>query len=190
MYFTAFGKTPADYNVTVYQSTSDENIFRVENPLKGLYSVLGFSATSPNWEINVSDPDNISLPLVSTKINGGDTDGVYYAATKNQQYENQNDTPEDKRAKFVQDGTTLTFSFPAQSLILYASTAKKVYIGNSQPVTLTINNATSIDDITVDTDENAPVEYFNLQGMKVSNPTAGQLLIKRQGGTVTKVLVK
>lgn len=39
-------------------------------------------------------------------------------------------------------------------------------------------------------DENAPVEYFNLQGVRVNNPAAGQLLIKRQGNTVTKVLVK
>lgn len=39
-------------------------------------------------------------------------------------------------------------------------------------------------------DNNAPVEYFNLQGQRVSNPAAGQLMIKRQGTKVTKVVVK
>lgn len=38
-------------------------------------------------------------------------------------------------------------------------------------------------------DENAPVEYFNLQGVRVDNPANG-LYIRRQGNTATKVLVK
>lgn len=37
--------------------------------------------------------------------------------------------------------------------------------------------------------ENAPVEYFNLQGVRVENPANG-LYIRRQGTNVTKVLVK
>ncbi|MCM1163956.1 MAG: hypothetical protein NC339_06895 [Muribaculaceae bacterium] len=37
--------------------------------------------------------------------------------------------------------------------------------------------------------ENAPVEYFNLQGVRVENPANG-LYIRRQGSTVTKVMVK
>lgn len=47
-----------------------------------------------------------------------------------------------------------------------------------------------VKDIAVDTnDENAPVEYFNLQGARVSEPAAG-LYIRRQGKTVTKVVIK
>lgn len=38
-------------------------------------------------------------------------------------------------------------------------------------------------------DENAPVEYFNLQGMRVANPENG-LYIVRQGSKTTKVFVK
>lgn len=37
--------------------------------------------------------------------------------------------------------------------------------------------------------ENAPVEYFNLQGVRVANPANG-LFIRRQGNEVKKVLVK
>ncbi len=38
-------------------------------------------------------------------------------------------------------------------------------------------------------DENAPVEYFNLQGMRVENPAAG-IFIRRQGAATSKVVIK
>ncbi|MCM1484430.1 MAG: hypothetical protein NC043_08835 [Muribaculaceae bacterium] len=39
-----------------------------------------------------------------------------------------------------------------------------------------------------DYDENAPVEYYNLQGIRVSNPTSG-IYIRRQGSKSTKVIL-
>lgn len=39
----------------------------------------------------------------------------------------------------------------------------------------------------VSDDADAPVEYFNLQGIRVDNPQGG-IFIRRQGGTVTKVV--
>lgn len=50
------------------------------------------------------------------------------------------------------------------------------------------NNANSgIENITVD--ENAPVEYYNLQGIKVENPESG-MYIRRQGGKAQKVIIR
>ncbi len=37
-------------------------------------------------------------------------------------------------------------------------------------------------------DENAPVEYYNLQGIRVNEPAKGQLVIKRQGNKAVKVV--
>lgn len=48
---------------------------------------------------------------------------------------------------------------------------------------------TGINDVTVDGSD-APVEYFDLQGIRVSNPQAGQMVIRRQGTNVEKILVK
>lgn len=45
-----------------------------------------------------------------------------------------------------------------------------------------------INDIIVD-DENAPVEYYNLQGIRVNNPENG-IYIRRQGSKVSKMYVK
>ena len=36
----------------------------------------------------------------------------------------------------------------------------------------------------------ASVEYFNLQGMRVANPQAGTLVIRRQGDKVSKLIVR
>lgn len=49
-----------------------------------------------------------------------------------------------------------------------------------------------IDDIFGDEAENldAPVEYYNLQGMRVSEPSAPGLYIRRQGKNVEKILVR
>lgn len=41
----------------------------------------------------------------------------------------------------------------------------------------------------IDADENAPVRYFNLQGIEVRDPQRGQPLIRVQGNRVTKVIL-
>ena len=47
-----------------------------------------------------------------------------------------------------------------------------------------------IEDIVVDADSmDAPVEYYNLQGIRVENPASG-IYIRRQGSTTTKVTIK
>lgn len=49
--------------------------------------------------------------------------------------------------------------------------------------------ANSIDAISVDNDEEAPVEYYNLNGVKVENPSNG-VFIKVQGNKSSKVYIK
>ena len=48
------------------------------------------------------------------------------------------------------------------------------------------HEAASISGISVETD--APVEYYNLQGIKISAPEKGQILIKAQGNLRTKII--
>lgn len=46
-----------------------------------------------------------------------------------------------------------------------------------------------VEDVVVE-DANAPAEYFNLQGVRVAQPEAGNLYIVRKGTAVTKVIVR
>lgn len=47
---------------------------------------------------------------------------------------------------------------------------------------------TGVETILPEDAANGPAEYFNLQGIKVAHPEAGQLLIKRQGGKTEKIV--
>lgn len=60
-----------------------------------------------------------------------------------------------------------------------ASAVKTLQILNSETVT-GINAAIA--------DSDAPVEYFNLQGVRIAYPQAGQILIRRHGDKVEKIL--
>ena len=51
-----------------------------------------------------------------------------------------------------------------------------------------MNTTTGIEDVTVEGNEAA--EYFNLQGIRVAEPQAGQVYIVRRGAKTTKELVK
>lgn len=54
----------------------------------------------------------------------------------------------------------------------------------------TVNAESAIGSIVTDADAEAPVEFYNLQGIRVANPEAGNIYIRRQGSKATKVLVK
>lgn len=65
--------------------------------------------------------------------------------------------------------------------------SNKLHTPYSNEISVTAGNA-GIDDVTID--PNAPVEYFDLQGIRVSNPQSGRIYILRQGAKVVKSLVK
>lgn len=67
-------------------------------------------------------------------------------------------------------------------------TATNTALGTSVTRTfqLSIKNSTGINDVMID--ESAPVEYYNLQGVKVENPEKG-IFIKRQGSKATKIVL-
>lgn len=60
--------------------------------------------------------------------------------------------------------------------------APSLYIVSYAPA-----GSSAIDNIAADA--NAPVEYYNLQGIRVANPENG-LFIRRQGSTVSKVIIR
>lgn len=56
-------------------------------------------------------------------------------------------------------------------------------------VVLTDNYQDSVESLFID-DNNAPVEYYNLQGVRVANPEKGQILIVRKGNKATKQIIR
>lgn len=64
------------------------------------------------------------------------------------------------------------------------------WFGANKPLSMDIvvPNLSGVEDVVVD-NSNAPVRYFNLQGVEVANPAEGQIVIKRQGSKATKVIM-
>lgn len=82
--------------------------------------------------------------------------------------------------------------------LLESDTARGMWVGEESSVSFTkskyidqiyvfYEGGAGVGEIVVD--ENAPVEYYNLQGVRVANPENG-IFIKRQGNKVEKILVK
>ncbi|MDE7154652.1 MAG: chitobiase/beta-hexosaminidase C-terminal domain-containing protein [Muribaculaceae bacterium] len=72
-----------------------------------------------------------------------------------------------------------------------ASEAIFVCTGTQQIKTITVSLKdipSGVEAVTVE-NENAPVEYYNLQGVRVQNPENG-LFIRRQGNSVSKIIIR
>ena len=191
MFFSPFGKTPASYAVDVYLNNEQGTELLVKDPLKGLYAALSFEGVSPDMVIDATNPDNLLIPAFSLGINGGDEDGIYYGMSVSANQQDIANTPEESRSKLTKDEYTTLITIPVKGLFLWPSNTTSLYYANKAAVTITIENEQGgVNDIIADEENNAPVEFFNLQGQRVNNPAAGQLVIRRQGTKVAKVLVK
>lgn len=74
---------------------------------------------------------------------------------------------------------------------MYISTNREKSVVNQSKTTPFSEFATAgINDVVSDAeDANAPVEYFNLQGQRLAEPAAGQIVIRRQGRNTSKVIL-
>ena len=192
MFFSPFvEKEPRDYTVEVYLNNEQGTELLVKDPLKGLYAALSFEGVSPDMVIDATDPDNLLIPAFSLGINGGDQHGIYYGMSVSANQQDIADTPEESRSKLTKDEKTTVITIPAKGLFLWPSNTTSLYYANTSGVTIEIEHEQGgVNDIIADEENNAPVEFFNLQGQRVNNPAAGQLVIRRQGTKVAKVLVK
>jgi hypothetical protein len=91
------------------------------------------------------------------------------------------------------DKETNEITLPAKAVYLGEENYKEGYLYTANADTtfslkLPESYGAGVKSITVD--DNAPVEYFNLQGVRIANPEAGQLVIRRQGSNVTKTVVR
>lgn len=188
--YSLFDAEPIDYEVEVYVATANPCKYKIKDFLNGLYTALNIKGLSPDFEIDATDADNVSIPLQSTNLNAGAQLGLLYFCTKEFGYKTPEECPEMYRAKLTDSEETTIFTFPPSGTLVLASTAEKILNGNSTEITITVNKSTAgVDNVAVDS-ENAPVEYYNLLGNRVTNPAKGQIIIKRQGSVVTKMIVK
>ncbi|MDD6026527.1 MAG: hypothetical protein PUD26_08000, partial [bacterium] len=189
-----FGNTnTAPYTIQI-QKNSETGVYRLISPWRQLYTDLGLgSSTAPNLDIDASDPTNLIIPLQATGL-GGKTDGAYgYMSTSYYDLVNEQETEDALKITLTDNGDgTSTISFPYRSGFIYAQTSGGTYYASNYADVLsyvTFPTFSGINEVKADIDNsNAPVEYFNLQGMRIAAPVEGQLVIKRQGSKVEKLI--
>lgn len=88
------------------------------------------------------------------------------------------------------DADTRTISYPDDMILLGEKGYNNgAFIEGNTDTKIVLPESAGVDGIAVD-NNTAEVEYYNLQGVRVSNPAAGQLVIKRQGTEVSKTIVR
>lgn len=183
-------------NVEVYRNVENPNFIRVMNPfgpyMKQFYTSGEFES-NPVY-LDLTDPTDVIWELQFTGI--VDSDGQIYFMGGTYAIEAFGLT----EAEIVEWGIkNITYadnviSFPQGSVLLAIPRGGNNWgIGNKLPayntyLSLPEDWNSAVSDITVEGTD-APVEYYNLQGVRVANPENG-LYIKRQGKTAKKVLVK
>ena len=116
--------------------------------------------------------------------------GYYTDKTEGENAHNKGDFAETSKVFMVSGKNSLAVPGTEDS---YALASNGAYVAlaqisaDGQAFTL-FNDPAGVGDVVVD-NANAPVEYFNLQGVRVDNPANG-LFIRRQAGKAAKVLVK
>lgn len=124
-------------------------------------TALGSTGTSDDWDTEINLSDRYGAPAADTPIKLGDSASVtLYAAGI--------DASASQSWMITPGVYALTLDLPKMLV-----SVKNVAAGVEE----------------MEFDENAPVEYYNFQGVRVANPTPG-LYIRVQGNKASKVLIK
>ncbi len=203
------GETANEYavEVAVEQSTVNPQVYRLVAPFQtGVFTEINESEIDGEIVINCSDPECVLIePYHAGGFSATDygIDQMYCLNLESYVYYSEGEdhlSIEDIKTQFPQaslnvsnrKGNTVTlynlgFGLGSAKFELYSWVDE-----NKNPIEMTaiieLPESAGIGDIVAD-DVDAPVEFFNLQGVKVENPESG-LYIRRQGSTATKVVIR
>lgn len=197
------GENPADYawTVDVQKSIETADLYRLDKPYIAEGSPFKSSSKAGYIVFSIADPTFVQvLPKVysganngTTKLNCFNIEGFYVAEgyTKDVIAEALPDLKFSTYADGVVNVPNCRFNFAGATDKAYSwSTQDGTSLADKMVAKITIHKLAGIDNVSVNNDADAPAEFFNLQGVRVANPQAGQLVIKRQGATVTKMIAR
>lgn len=209
-FFLNFGDAtdvPTSSKVQAQRSLVDPGVYRLRAPY---YDWIG---SAQDMEIWIDDPKCVVFPLqmFGTFSDGaGSSISIAWASVSGVMGVYQEDGPTvdefingeygyanitfDTEKKLINVGTPATaktsdivVTYPSQ----WTETDQPLYFADNQngsrpngSIQFSVSAINSI----MAANPDAPVEYFNMMGQRVLNPTAGQLVIRRQGNEATKIV--
>ncbi len=203
----AFGLDGVDYpwEVTIQQNETQPTLYRIADPYIASGSPVANYSGQGGIVFDLTDPDFVTvLPGIgaglylmdeTTNLQCTNLEGYWTAqgADKETILEVLEITP----SSYDADSKTATFlncrwTFAgAEGFYIWNYKDAEGNTVSAAPLmhgSLLFDKApvSSVENVAVD-ENNAAVEYFNLQGMRVANPTRGSIVIKRQGDVTSKV---
>lgn len=189
------------YDVDVQYNTQKQNLIRVVEPYTRYNSANKHKCDHPHYlYIDASNPNRVvfqTSPLGFTHSNSSDF-GHLLCTSKAQQEREKGTSDDDievmgyfgKMETTSRAAENFVITFPQSSLVTFFKNSGDEYGGNdsnSFRLELTSPIPTSIKEIGSD-DVNAPVVYYNLQGMRINEPAKGQVVIRHQGNKSEKII--
>lgn len=172
-------------DVEVFRCLNYPGYYKVADPLKASYSLVRLNSQSPDLIFIAEDPENIIVTLTESDL-GNDTYGGIYYFSQSFLIELGYDLENVKKITLTRSGDDATITCIPGSLMLFMEYITTGYFNCAGETILKFKeHQAGVENVAVE-DSNAPVEYFNLQGMRVANPDNG-IYIRRQGNTATKV---
>ena len=177
----------------------------------GIYTVTNFlNSTQPmSFSFNPND-ENVNIPIeLIGNVKTVDVDGIVYNYLTDPEGRPDTDSEYLSRAQYLGADKNIAITKPYINLSRSYVTRvdKEQNNGNNYMANIYVANNTStldrnlrfyfsgpekgetgITEITGD-NENAPVEYYNLNGQRVSNPANG-IFVRKQGSKVEKIVIR
>lgn len=179
---------------TLQESISTPGYFRIKNAYSTHSALTPIEHTTHSHYIyfNATDPEYV---YIEPSAIGAGTENYGHGVIFSRGWKFLSQKADAMAAGFggKYDKEAKTITFPADEMYLgeeqYSNGA---FYRGSSAMTFDMSGYSAINNVLsdADADVNAPVEFFNLQGVRVANPTEGQLVIRRQGTKVEKVVLK
>lgn len=177
-------------DVEIYLNSAVPGMYQVRGAWMEVFGDLG---GTKHFYVDASNPAMVNVPQQPTGITT-DEDGEWYIMSHSLNYANPAvDFPADTE-KFELYNITMAnnvISFPGNACYMYwpDKDTDHLYTWKEGLASkLTIPDGAGVGNVVVE-DQYAPVEYYNLSGIRVANPSAG-IYIMRQGNKATKVYIR
>ncbi|MDE7142090.1 MAG: hypothetical protein K2O33_04260, partial [Muribaculaceae bacterium] len=181
------------------QSVSQPGRFRLVDPYAGHSWSLAYNDFLISHDhshyiyINATDPAKVYVEAAPLGINS-DGEAMLYSQAGNYVDKGQSSQTLQQGlfGRLIEDDGELIISMPDGSLMFAESKYDNGAYHNAGKDFLVVINPSldAAETIESDLDGHSPTEYYNLQGIRMSHPRPGQLVIERRGGNVTKRIVK
>ncbi len=184
------------YKVKVERNIENPSLYRVVNPYGGDYPYPELSMKAEGFDIYIvfdtTDPNKVFFKPTNLGIDTGG--GWWIAANYGYFTEEINGKPAPANSFGKLSDNVITF--PKNSVLttcehisIFGGEDGKWYYGNdSGTLSLTLPDESAVESLSTINEETT--EYFNLQGLRLTKPQKGSMVIERKGSSTVKKVIR